>query len=121
MSVHTLIQSAFEEDSSGPPPYNVYPGAPRAGTALPYVTFNIIGGSEEMHLRGSGDAWWKVVQFDAYNKSRKVADNMMAWVRERLLATQLFSVTAIDESAAPRYEEDVEVHRASLEFTIRYP
>jgi hypothetical protein len=117
-----MIEDALYAVLSSPdsPMLNVWADQAEQETEIPYCVFTIIGGHEEMHLRGSGNINRRVVQIDTWARRRDMASNLMLWVREHMLGATTFEVVGIEETGAPRYDDEAKLFRSSYEFTIRY-
>lgn len=102
------------------PSLNVYPDeAPQEATP-PFVIYTLIGGHDEMSLEGDDGLRRRLVQVDVWAKRREMASNLMEGVRSQMLAATAFSVAAMEETGAPRFDFESKLFRSSYEFAIWY-
>jgi hypothetical protein len=88
------------------------------GYVLPMLVISTITGNDDLDLRGEASLRWRVMQIDAWGKTRRGTDDYMELARAQMLAYKQFSVGAIDVSGAPGYDDDANLFRASLEFRV---
>lgn len=120
MTIEEKIFAALTADS--PTALRVYvdemPQTP--GVVFPLLVFSVITGSDDMHLQGDAGTRDRVVQIDAYAKTRLSADTLAKEAKRLMLASQDFTVNSIDLAPAPRFEPGRDLYRKTFDFGIRY-
>lgn len=118
-SVSTLVVTAL---ITGSDPLRAYKGKlPAKGTPgriLPSAVVSVIGGHDEVDLRGDAGLSRRVVQVDAWHELEQSADDYMELVKAKLFASDAFQVNAVTESGADPFDEEANLYRASREFTV---
>lgn len=114
----TLSEDVFAALSSGSPPSRVYPDVLPQMAILPALVFSLVGGRDDFHLGGESGLLIRLVQVDAWAKTRLSAESLIAIATAEMIASQAFQVNAVDISAVDGYEPETERYRASREFAV---
>lgn len=85
---------------------------------LPAIVVSIVAGHDEWTLEGDDNLSHRIVQLDAWASTETGADNYMRQAREKMLASADFTVSGVDVSGAPDYDDDANLYRSSFEFRI---
>jgi hypothetical protein len=117
----TIEEKVFTALTAGSPaPLRAYPDLMPQYPTYPLVTYIIVAGEDDIHLNGDAGTARRLVQVDAWARTRLGAAQTMAIAKTQMLAAEDFTVGRVDISGAPTYEPDPELYRASLEFSVHY-
>lgn len=114
----TLHEDVYSVLSGGSPAARVYADALPERVILPALTFVIAAGNDDVHLQGRSGLVERLVQVDAWAGTRLSAEAAINDARDKMMASRLFQVSAIDITGVDLYEPDTERYRASREFTV---
>ena len=119
MNIAELVFQALSSGSDGLRAFqNRLPQSGAANYVLPALVITTVAGADEMTLVGADGLRRRLIQLDAWGSSRKFADDYMELARTRMLAGTGFKVGAIDQTAAPQFDDEANLFRASLEFSL---
>lgn len=118
MTIEEKIFSALTAGS--PAPLRAYPDIMPQYPTYPLLTYIVVAGEDDIHLSGDAGTARRLVQIDAWARTRLGAAQTMATAKQMMLASADFTVGRIDVSGAPTYEPDSQLYRASLEFSVHY-
>jgi hypothetical protein len=106
--------------AGSPAPLRAYPDVMPDNPVFPLVTFMIVAGEDDMHLDGDSGTARRLVQVDAWGRTRLGVEAIIATAKAQMLAASNFTVARVDVSGAPRFEPDSRLYRESLEFSIHF-
>lgn len=117
----TIEESIFGALNAGsPPPLRAYPDVMPDYPVYPLCTYIIVGGEDDVHLNGDAGTARRLVQVDAWARTRLGAGQTIELAKQMMFAATDFTVGAVNVSGAPTYEPDAQLYRGSLEFSIHY-
>lgn len=116
-----LAERIFQALTSGSEPLRAYQDKmPRERTLPAIVISSEIAGEDDYGLRGPNGLRHRLVQLDAYGRTRRGVDNYMELARDQMNAATTFTVAKSYPSGAPEFEPDVDLFRSSVEFSVWY-
>lgn len=117
--IHQALWAALTAGSAGLP-FDVYEEQAKPGAPYPYAVYTVIDGNDDLHLRGDAGTRSRLVQIDAYARSRARAEDMIQFLKAQMMNATAFSVTGITVVGGLPEVDDPELRRATREFTIRF-
>lgn len=84
----------------------------------PYIIFQVITDVRQNHLEGDAGVSVRRFQFDAYGKSYGEAKALAASIKAAMAAS---SITHVHLSSRDLHEQEVQLYRVSMDFTIWAP
>ena len=90
---------------------------PRERT-IPAIVITMIAGFDDVDLSGDASLRNRVMQLDVWASTRTGADAYMESAKTAMLAATTFTVGDIRESGADGIDDEANLYRASLEFSI---
>lgn len=118
-SISTLVVKALITGSDALRAYKgKLPAKGTPGRILPSAVVQVIGGHDEVDLRGDAGLARRVVQIDAWHELEQTADDYMELVKTKLFGSGVFQVAGVTESGADPFDDEANLYRASREFTL---
>lgn len=106
--------------AGSPAPLRAYPDVMPQYPTYPLVTYIVVGGEDDMYLGGDAGTARRLVQVDAWARTRLGAAETIQIAKSQMLASSDFTVARVDVSGAPTFEPEPQLYRASFEFSIHY-
>lgn len=95
----------------------VYPDIAETGTALPYVTYQQVGGTPVNYLAGVGsDKKNARIQINVWATTRIEAMTLIRQVEDAMVASPLYGL--IEGGAQARYDEETKTRGATQDFSF---
>ena len=121
----TISENIFAALTAGSPaPVRAWTDVMPQYAHLPLITFFVVGGENDTHLTGAAGTRQRLVQVDAWGRTRIGVEELIEVAESQMRAASTFSVGAVSVSGAVRYEPGAgpgtDIYRESLEFSIRY-
>jgi hypothetical protein len=112
--VEALVYNALLALAGG----NVFPDLAPPHTATPWITYNVVGGSDSAYLDGFPSARNAIVQIDVWAATRMDAATLMEDVRTALINPTVKGVP--QGSPVGTFEADTKLYGSRLDFSITY-
>lgn len=121
MNAAELVFAALTNGSDGlRAHHNKVPRKGDAGHVFPLLTITTVSETAETDLRGDSSLRRRVVQIDAWSKTRKGADDLAELARAKMTAASTFKIGSPEKSGAPEYDDEADLFRASYDYPIWY-
>lgn len=112
--VELLVYTALQTVTGA----SVFPDIAPGGTASPWITYNVVGGSDSAYLDGYPSARNAIVQIDVWAASRMQAATLMEQVRGALINPTVKGVP--QGSPVGTFEADTKLYGSRLDFSLTY-
>lgn len=95
-----------------------YPMTAPDPVTTPYIIFQVITDVRQNHLEGDAGLSVRRFQFDAYGKKYEEAKDLASWIKAAMAAS---GIVNIHLSSRDLHEQEVQLYRVSMDFTIWAP